>query len=130
LLILLIFTSILVFLNVFFSANPLIDAITAGLLLGFVLLTRWLLLRGQVRASAILLTGGLWLTLVGATFINQFEGNGPFVGLVFVVIIAGLLLGSKTGLLVALLRHVVYSSALPRPNTILPVIVPAQSVTW
>jgi hypothetical protein len=66
LLTLLIVTSILVFLNVLFSSNPLADAITTGILLAFVLLTRWLLRHGQVRASAILLTGGLWLTLVVA----------------------------------------------------------------
>jgi GAF domain-containing protein len=124
---LLIVTSLFVFVNVFFSSNPLFDTITTVFLLGFVLLTRWLLLRGFVRASAILLTGGLWLTLVGATFINQFEGNGPFIGLVLVVIVAGMLLGSKAGFTVALLSTVVgfiHLGLSQSENGVLPVIVP------
>ena len=126
-------TSVLVFINVPFSPNPMVDALTTGLLLGFVLLTRWLLLRGQVHASAILLTGGLWLTLVGATFINQFEGNSPFVALALVVIVAGLLLGSRAGFLVALLSIAIgfaHLALTQSENTSLPVIVPYNPVGY
>jgi GAF domain-containing protein len=133
LLTLLIIISLFVFLNVVFSPNPLVDAITGTLLLGFVLMTRWLLFQGHVRVSAIFLTGGLWLTLVAATFINQFEGNGPFVGLALVVIVAGLLLGSTAGFLVALLSTVVgltHLSLSQSENASLPVIVPYSPVGY
>lgn len=124
---LLLVISLFVFLNVFFSANPLVDGITAGLLLGFVLVSRYLLLRSQVRISAALLTTGLWLSLVASTFVNQFEGNGPFVGLVLVVIAAGLLLGSTAGFLVALLSSavgLVYLAMTLSQGGLLPVLVP------
>lgn len=127
----LLFISVLAYLNAFLSSNPMVDAITATLLLGAVLLARWSLLRGRVRLSATLVTGGLWLTLVAATFVNQLEGNGPFVGLALVVIIAGLLLGSTAGFLVALLSTATgfgYLAISLSPNALLPVLVPYSPV--
>lgn len=131
LLTLLLFITLFVYLNVFFSPNPVIDAITATLLLDFVLVGRWVLLRGRVRLSAGVLITGLWLTLVAATFVSQMEGNGPFVGLVLVIVIAGLLLGGAAGFLVALLSSaagLAYLAISLSPTALLPVLVPYSPV--
>ncbi len=131
LLTLLIAITLLVYVNVFFSENPAIDALTATLLLVFELAARWLLLRGRVRLSAGVLTSGLWLVLVAATFVNQFEGNGPLVGLALVVIVAGLLLGSAAGFLMAFLNTAagaVYLALSQSPSPLLPVMVPYSPV--
>jgi GAF domain-containing protein len=128
---LLLIITLLVFVNVFFSPNPVVDAITAFLLLDFVLISRWLLLRGQVRVSATVLTAGLWLTLVAATFVSQMEGNGPFIGLILVIIVAGLLLGSTAGFLVALLSSVAgmtYLAITLSQSGMLPMLVPYSAV--
>lgn len=128
---LLLFVTLFVFINVFFSANPVIDALTAFLLLDFVLVARWLVLRGRVRLSATVLTAGLWLTLVASTFVSQMEGNGPFIGLALVVIIAGLLLGSTAGFLVALLSSaagLTFLAITLSQSGLLPVLVPYDPV--
>jgi GAF domain-containing protein len=128
---LLLVVTALVFLNVLVSPNPVIDAITAILLLDFVLVSRWLLLRGRVRVSATVLIAGLWLTLVASTFVSEMEGNGPFIGLVLVVIIAGLLLGSTAGFLAALLSSaagISYLAITLSQSGLLPVLVPYDPV--
>lgn len=124
---LLVIVTLLVFLNIFFSPNPVVDAITAFMLLDFVLVARWLMLRGQIRVSATVLVVGIWLTLVAATFVSEMEGNGALIGLVLVIMIAGLLLGTTAGFLVALLSSaagISYLAITLSQSGLLPVLVP------
>lgn len=62
-----------------------------------------LLRRGLVRASATLLCSGLWLILFGTSIVGAGITNSPFIALVIVVVIAGLLMGGTAGFLFAAL---------------------------
>jgi GAF domain-containing protein len=83
--------------------NPLgVLAVVTGLLA--VELASFILLRlGKTRLSAWLLASGLWLTLLVISPIAAGLSNAPFIALVIVIVVAGLLLGGRAGTLFALL---------------------------
>lgn len=74
-----------------------------GALLAVEAMAYILLHRGLLRASAILLTIGSWLILVTLSVITGGFINTPFVALVVIIAIAGLLLGGRTGFVFAVM---------------------------
>lgn len=93
--------------DIFFAINRLTEFIAISLAIG-VEAAAWLLLRSaRVRAASIVLIAGLWLLLTATMFVSDYHDNSAWILLVVVVLIAGMLLGSYTGLAVAGLNTVV-----------------------
>jgi GAF domain-containing protein len=102
-LLILIVASIATYFTLLSTDNPLgVLAVVTGLLA--VELTSFILLRmGRTRLSAWLLASGLWLTLLVISPVAAGLRNSPFIALVIVIVVAGLLLGGRAGTLFALL---------------------------
>jgi GAF domain-containing protein len=60
-----------------------------------------LLRSGRERAAALILVTGLWLSSAGIALISEGVANSGFIALILAVIIAGLTLGARAGLLFA-----------------------------
>ncbi len=60
-----------------------------------------LLRSGRERAAALILVAGMWLGSAGITLISEGVANSGFIALILVVVIAGLTLGARAGLLFA-----------------------------
>lgn len=88
------------------TANPLAVVFAVSIMLVLELVVFTLLRLGQVRPAAALLASGLWLTLVSLSVIAAGISNAPFIALIIVVVIAGLLLGGRTGVFFALLSSI------------------------
>lgn len=98
--ILIVLTS-LAYLNVPFNPNHGLVFLLVSSFLAAEVLSWWLLQRGRVQAAFSVLSGGLWAALSLGTFLGSPQGNAPWIGLSLVVLIAGILLGSRAATIVA-----------------------------
>ncbi len=93
--------SLLAYLALIFVPTPVpafigITLILLSVLVGFVLLQS-----GLERAAALVAVTGIWLSSAGLTLISEGVANSGFIAMILVIVIAGLTLGSRAGLLFA-----------------------------
>ena len=106
-LLILIVATIPVYLTMLSTSNPLAVFIATSIMLLVEGASFALLHLGLVRASSIVLSIGLWIVLVITSLNAEGVSNVPFIALVLVVIIAGLLLGRIAGFVAAIFNGVI-----------------------
>ena len=93
--------SLLAYLALIFLPNRLPAFIGITLILLSLVLALVLLQSGLERAAALVAVLGLWLTSAGLTLISEGVANSGFIAMILVIVIAGLTLGSRAGLMFA-----------------------------
>ncbi|MBN1146551.1 MAG: GAF domain-containing protein [Anaerolineales bacterium] len=96
--------TIAVYLTAFSTENPLGVLVVVSALLAVEVVSFILLRLGKVRLAAGLLVVGLWLALLSTSVIAAGVSNSPFIAMLLVIVIAGLLLGGRAGQLFAVLN--------------------------
>jgi GAF domain-containing protein len=93
--------SLLAYLALIFVPTPVPAFIGITLILLSVLAAFVLLQSGLERAAALVAVTGIWLSSAGLTLISEGVANSGFIAMILVIVIAGLTLGSRAGLLFA-----------------------------
>lgn len=91
---------------IFIFVNKLLASVLILLLLGWVMISRVLVMRGDVRVASKLFVGGLWF-LFSSTILFTGRFNTTFVSLhLAVIVMAGVLLGRRSAIMFALLSSI------------------------
>jgi len=122
-LLILIAGTVAIYLTTFSTENPLRVLVVVTGLLAVEIAAFIILQRGRARLAAGILVGGLWLALFSISLIAAGVSNSPFIALLLVIVIAGLILGGRAGQLFALLNalaglglvYLEVNGLLPRP---------------
>lgn len=97
-------TTLLGYLAIIPSQNPQLVFFVFSAMLAVELLAYGILRWGKVSWSALVLSAGLWAILFWAALFGEGITNVPFVALLILVVMVGLLLGRNAGLIVAVIN--------------------------
>ena len=100
-LVIMFFAPLLAYLALLIIPTPLPAFIGISFILLAVLVAYSLLQSGKERAAALVGVTGIWLSTAGIALISEGIANSGFIAMILVIVIAGLTLGSRAGLLFA-----------------------------
>ena len=98
--------TLLAYLTLLLFQNPWPAFVGISSILASELIAFTLLRSGRERAAALIMVIGLWLGSAGIALVSEGVANSGFIAMILVVVIAGLTLGARAGVLFAALSTV------------------------